>query len=132
MRLIAYGSPPFSDYPITDYLKAKASTNMRNLLLGLCLLLPTLSFAQDASEYRVIPSITDWIEEINNWPDTIYKVENIKVIIDIKKDSLIAENYLIRQGSLEEVAATINKPLDITRLIIDNDFGNSANNGITL
>jgi len=102
---------------------------MRNLLLGLCLLLPTLSFAQDASEYRVIPSITDWIEEINNWPDTIYKVENIKVIIDIKKDSLIAENYLIRQGSLEEVAATINKPLDITRLIIDNDFGNSANNG---
>ncbi|SNS51240.1 Ion channel [Ekhidna lutea] len=95
---------------------------MRITALLALLSLGLVCHAQD-EEYRVIPSLTDWIEEINHWPDSIYQVENIKVIIDGEKDSLIAENYFISHDTVEEIAATVHKPVEINGLIIDNDFG---------
>ena len=98
---------------------------MRFLLLIIILVYCLPSTAQDDENWRTIPSVTDWIEEINNWPDSTYNVENIKVVIDGEKDSLIAENYVIsfRRDSVEEIALTITKPIEITGLIIDNAFG---------
>ena len=42
--------------------------------------------------YRIIPSVTDWIEEINNWPEAEYRQNNIKIHIDPIKDA----NYVLR------------------------------------
>lgn len=84
--------------------------------------------AQDEADYRVIPSLSEWIEEINNWPDSVYKVENIKIVIDGQKDSLITENYLMHLNTPEPIQAVITKEVDINRLIVDNDFGRDGNN----
>lgn len=53
-----------------------------------CLIsLPLIVHSQSADDWRVIPSITDWIEEINNSPDSIYRAERIEVRIDFEKDT---------------------------------------------
>lgn len=43
-------------------------------------------FSQEEQKYRVIPSLTEWIEEINNWPDSIYRQNRIKIYFDSEKD----------------------------------------------
>ncbi len=48
-------------------------------------------FGQSNEEnYRIIPSVTEWIEEVNNWPDSIYRQDNIKVLFNLEKD----KNYI--------------------------------------
>ncbi|MDU8885258.1 potassium channel family protein [Yeosuana sp. MJ-SS3] len=37
------------------------------------------SFSQEEQRYRVIPSLTEWIEEINNWPDSVYSQGNLEI-----------------------------------------------------
>ena len=59
---------------------------MKKYLIILFVFLGFNSLAQDDVEYRVIPSITDWIEEINNWPDSVYLQENLHIEIDPVKD----------------------------------------------
>lgn len=44
------------------------------------------SEAQTEPEYRVIPSISAWLEEIANWPDSSYSVNNVRIEIDSIKD----------------------------------------------
>ena len=49
----------------------------------------TLSaLAQGDKKWRVIPSVTEWIEEVNNWPDSIYQQENLIIEFNYAKDSL--------------------------------------------
>jgi len=42
--------------------------------------------AQDEEEWRVIPSVTQWLEEINNWPEEEYRQEYLNIHIDLEKD----------------------------------------------
>ena len=50
---------------------------MKKILLLFIFLLSTNSFSQeDTSTWRVIPSITDWAKEVNNWQDSIYHSYN--------------------------------------------------------
>jgi len=48
--------------------------------------------AQNSDAYRVIPSVTDWIEEINNWPEEVYQQNQLEIHVDPVKDA----NYVIR------------------------------------
>jgi hypothetical protein len=60
---------------------------MMRILVGALLLFQMSStFAQQREEWRVIPSVTEWLEEINNWPDSVYKQENLEVLFDHDKD----------------------------------------------
>ncbi|NVK49605.1 MAG: two pore domain potassium channel family protein [Cyclobacteriaceae bacterium] len=61
---------------------------MKHFTLALCLFLPLFSFAQGSTEYRKISSLTEWLDEIDNWPEPSYEVERIRVSIDYEKDSL--------------------------------------------
>tara|TARA_R110002072_G_scaffold302762_1_gene488554 strand:- start:1004 stop:2731 length:1728 start_codon:yes stop_codon:yes gene_type:complete len=83
------------------------------------------SFSQNNKiKLREIPSITDWIEEINNWQDSTYTVKNIKVLIDANKDSLFIQKAFKRNDTINEnIAAIINKPVIIDGLEFDNSFG---------
>jgi hypothetical protein len=81
---------------------------MRNLIGAFLLGIAFLSYAQD-NDYRVIPSLTDWIQEINNWPDSIYQTSHIRVIIDGEKDSLI-----ILQGDFRKYTAAPTEPPKFT------------------
>ncbi|WP_282134334.1 potassium channel family protein [Seonamhaeicola maritimus] len=45
----------------------------------------SIGFGQ-SDDYRIIPSLTDWIEEINNWPDSVYSQNRIKIYFDYEKD----------------------------------------------
>ena len=60
---------------------------MRHLTIVIVFISVSLS-AQEEENWRTIPSVTEWIEEINNWPEDEYRVENIKVNFDYTKDSL--------------------------------------------
>lgn len=90
---------------------------MRKLLLALCLFLPFLTFAQGPTEeYREISSLTEWFDEIDNWPEPTYEVEKIRVFIDYEKDSL----YYGQQW--EAGRDTANKKRIIDKEIRVNDF----------
>ena len=69
---------------------------MKNQLASLFFLfISVFGFAQGTQDYRIIPSITDWIEEVNNWPEKIYSVSRIKILVDPIKD----KNYIgLEQG----------------------------------
>ena len=100
---------------------------MKNLLFLFLTSFTTIPIlAQNAENIRVIPSLTDWIEEINTWPDSVYEVENIKVLIDMDKDSLIAHYHVERlnlTSENEEIAAVVKKPIRINHWFIQTDFG---------
>ncbi|HEY9116820.1 MAG TPA: hypothetical protein VIN11_03285, partial [Roseivirga sp.] len=98
---------------------------MRFLLLSSLGLLFSISvFAQTENQYRIIPSITDWIEEINNWPDSIYEVKNIKVLLDVKKDYMLIESYDPSKYTVREnIAAIVNKSVTVEGIELDNSFG---------
>ena len=50
-------------------------------------------FGQNKEDnYRIIPSVTDWINEINNWPETEYRQSQIEIHVDPIKDA----NYVLR------------------------------------
>lgn len=96
---------------------------MKKLLFVLFLLPFSLQAQQDKPK-RIIPSLTDWIEEINNWPDSIYEVKNIKILLDVKKDFQLIEDYdLSSDTTREDIAATVNKSVTVEGLEFDNSFG---------
>ncbi|NVJ87601.1 MAG: hypothetical protein HWE15_14960, partial [Algoriphagus sp.] len=85
------------------------------------------SFAQDeSSKWREIPSITDWIEEINNWPNSTYDVSNIKVYIDFEKDTLFYESQWRPVDEQILTAATIRKPMNVKDFLIEGIFKDST------
>ncbi|PIQ47274.1 MAG: hypothetical protein COW03_16140 [Cytophagales bacterium CG12_big_fil_rev_8_21_14_0_65_40_12] len=93
-------------------------------LLFLFFLLPLTLQAQEDKPKRIIPSLTDWIEEINNWPDSIYEVKNIKVLLDVKKDSRLIESFSPSRDTVREnIAAIANKSVTVEGLEFDNSFG---------
>ncbi len=98
---------------------------MKKILLLFVFLLSTNSFSQeDTSTWRVIPSITDWAKEVNNWPDSIYEVKNIKILLDVKKDSLLIEDVIFPIDTTKEnIAAIFNKSITVDGLKFDNSFG---------
>ena len=68
--------------------------------------------AQNADEFRIIPSVTDWIEEINNWPEKVYRQSLIEIHIDPIKDA----NYALRP---DQGAFNTNVPDSIPKLIVN-------------
>jgi len=100
--------------------------NMKKLALLFIILLSFSAFSQekDTSNWRVIPSLTDWIEEINNSTDSIYEAKNIKILLDNKKDALLVEDWNFRVDSISEnIAATVNKSVTVDGLEFENFFG---------
>ena len=59
---------------------------MRILFGALLLFLMSITFAQQEEEWRTINSVTEWLEEINNWPDSVYNQKNLEVLFDHDKD----------------------------------------------
>jgi hypothetical protein len=100
---------------------------MKKISILILLFITSSSFAQDDIDWRVIPSLTDWIEEINTWPDSIYRVRNIKIIVDEKKDSMLIKNSFSRSDSiLEEIIVTVHKPIRVSGWDVDNSFGDET------
>jgi len=99
--------------------------SMKKILLLFVFFFSTNSFSQeDTSTWRVIPSITDWAKEVNNWQDSIYEVKNIKILIDLKKDSLLIEDVIFPIDTTKEnIAAVFNKNITVDGLEFVNDFG---------
>jgi hypothetical protein len=94
---------------------------MKKILL-LFYFLPLVLTAQEKGPKRIIPSLTDWIEEINNWPDSIYSVENIQIRIDPKKDSLLTGEAFKAAREPEKIVTTVNKPIRMSHWEIGNNF----------
>ena len=79
--------------------------------------------AQSDPPPRIIPSLTDWIEEINNWPDSVYVVQNIKILFDPIKDSLITGPAFEAGWEPEKIVTTIHKTMDVTNWEFESAFG---------
>lgn len=100
---------------------------MKKLLLLVSCLLCLASFAQeDTIQWRVVPSLTDWIQEINNSKDSVYVANDIKILIDMKKDSLLAHygrDWLKYRDKNEPIQAIVNKPIQLRRWYLDTGYG---------
>tara|TARA_R110002072_G_scaffold1380_2_gene11574 strand:- start:19022 stop:20725 length:1704 start_codon:yes stop_codon:yes gene_type:complete len=100
---------------------------MKKLLLLFTVLISQHAFSQeDDINWRIIPSLTEWIEEINNSKDSVYVANDIKVLIDYEKDSLIVHLQSDRkkyEGKTREIQLTVNKPIRLNRWFIENYFG---------
>lgn len=80
--------------------------------------------AQNSDVFRIIPSVTDWIEEINNWPDTLYRQNNIKIYFDPVKDKdfIAIEDFSIMENNVDSVPRmVINKSINISNVLFHND-----------
>lgn len=63
---------------------------MKQLLLTVFALLVIVPIARSQDEqWREINSVTEWIEEINNWPDSLYRQNYLRIKFDYAKDSSI-------------------------------------------
>jgi hypothetical protein len=81
--------------------------------------------AQNSDEYRIIPSVTDWIEEINNWPDTLYRQDKIKIHFDPKKDKdfIAIDDSSIMENNVDSIPRiVINKSIHISNVLFHNDL----------
>ncbi|MFY0602869.1 MAG: two pore domain potassium channel family protein [Flavobacteriaceae bacterium] len=100
---------------------------LKKLLFLFVILFSLTAFCQeDDINWRVIPSLTEWIKEINNSPDSVYVAEDIKILIDMEKDSLIAYRNVDREkheGKPRKIVHTINKPVRLNRWFIETGFG---------
>ncbi|MEQ8907355.1 hypothetical protein [Ekhidna sp.] len=109
---------------------------MRITALLALLSLGLVCHAQD-EEYRVIPSLTDWIEEIQNTPDSIYRANYIEIRIDFEKDAeLISykenQNASDRGGKDRADLLTIDKHLVLNRIRFRSHDNPSFSNGTLL
>ncbi|SIO01294.1 potassium channel family protein [Algoriphagus halophilus] len=59
---------------------------MKKFTIIFLLFFSQTAFCQEGAQWRTIPSLTDWVEEVNNWPDEIYRERNLKILIDPIKD----------------------------------------------
>lgn len=88
------------------------------LLFLFCFCQSHLSFSQDEENWRTIPSVTEWLEEINNWPDSVYRQDYLRITFNYEVDSgLIATSF----EELEKIALNtqrfeINKKIVIFHL----------------
>ena len=96
---------------------------MRNFIVSVLILLSFHGAAQEGSYKRIIPSLTDWIEEINTWPDSVYQVENIKIRIDPEKDSLVIGTAFEPGWDPEKIVTTVNKAIRVSHWEFENFFG---------
>ena len=78
--------------------------------------------AQNSDEFRIIPSVTDWIEEINNWPEDVYQQYQLEIHVDPVKDA----NYVFRPNLGENFSLTdsltllsVNKKVAVTDIRFD-------------
>jgi hypothetical protein len=73
---------------------------VKTSIFALLLLFAFASQAQEEEEWRTIPSVTEWLEEVNNWPEDEYIQRNIIINIDLEKDYQIVahpdEDYMAR------------------------------------
>ncbi|MCS5491334.1 potassium channel family protein [Algoriphagus limi] len=100
---------------------------MKIIIFLVAVFISVQSFAQDeTSKWREIPSITDWIDEINNWPDSAYSVSNIKVYIDFEKDTLFYEPQWTQEDEQILIAGTIRKPINVKDFHFEGIFKDST------
>ena len=103
---------------------------MRQITTILSLLFASLfATAQNTETWRVIPSVTEWLEEINNWPESVYSQRNITIKIDLQKDYKIVahpdEDYM--QITLDNYPPfQVNKEIDIRGLSFQSNHGYSG------
>ncbi|SNS51217.1 hypothetical protein SAMN05421640_0461 [Ekhidna lutea] len=91
---------------------------MRIAALLILLSLRLVCHAQEEN-WRTIPSVTDWIEEINNWPDSVYRQNKIEVRIDPVKDRHIAWQTM---DVFDSILASSVKRTHITKHIVVYDI----------
>ena len=93
---------------------------MKQLIAALLLCFSFTVLSQDDENWRVVPSITEWIEEINNWPDTLYFQRYLEVQFDPERD----KNFVIDRDSAllppEGDQVSINKALELRHFRIIN------------
>ena len=80
--------------------------------------------------YRIIPSVTDWIEEINNWPEAEYRQNQIEIYVDPIKDA----NYVLLPnfGEFDEIVSdsdtipllSVNKKVAVSDIRFDTEARN--------
>lgn len=79
------------------------------------------SFAQD-SEWRTINSVTEWLEEINNWPEPVYRQENLEILFDHEKDKGLVETTSAKLENLgADMLFTVNKSVRVTGFWVRTD-----------
>ncbi|WP_420316980.1 hypothetical protein [Ekhidna sp.] len=89
---------------------------MRKLFSIIGLFVSCLLAAQE-EEWRVIPSVREWLEEINNWPDSVYRQDNLHVFFDYEKDTgLIATTFEETDSLPSEPLFIVNKPVRVSGL----------------
>jgi hypothetical protein len=95
------------------------------LLIFASLYICSGAFAQDDENWRIIPSVTEWIEEINNWPEEEYDQEYLIINFDYEKDlGLIATSEHELDSFLRfdtGKKAVINKPVTLNQFYINRD-----------
>ena len=66
----------------------------KNIFVLLILICPFINgFGQTNEEnYRIIPSVTEWVNEINDWPEEVYRQSQLEIHVDPIKD----RNYAIK------------------------------------
>jgi len=95
---------------------------MRYLLLFL-LFGCVFAQAQNEENWRVIPSVTEWLEEINDWPDSIYRQSNLHILFNYEKDKgLIAtSNEEVENESNTQTPYFVNKRVRVDKLDFSGD-----------
>ena len=101
-------------------------TTMRNLIGAILLFFSLLSFSQD-DEPRVINSVREWLEEINNWPDSAYRQNNLRIRMNYELDSGLIATSFDELGQLDMNAPrfSVNKSVNVFGL----DFFGPTING---
>ena len=81
----------------------------QQLILCLFLLVSTLSFSQDGYERKL--SISQWITEMKQSKDSVYRLENAIIAYDKEFDD--TSRYMV--GEWKRVSFEINKPVELEK-----------------
>ncbi len=110
----------------------QSSTIMRQLLLGLCLLLPLLSFAQKNIEYKEY-SYSEFFQMIDEAEDTIFRMENAIIKFEPSTDSLFLAEFELESftfTSKRKDSVIINKQIHLNGVLFG--FEDSLGNQVVL
>ena len=98
---------------------------------ALALILLTLriqAFSQSNENWRAIPSITAWLNEIKNWPEDVYRQDYLEIHIDPALDSLYySQDHVITDSDMQMPMFEINKELRIYHIRFLPKVGNTFN-----
>ncbi len=100
------------------------------------LFVSVFSYSQN-EDYRTIPSVSEWLEEINNWPDTIYRQDRLIISIDPKLDSthvFFPKTLNLPQNHIPLVDSKyiVDKEVWVTDIIFDISFIDGVTNNFSL